>query len=197
MSGEVAHQLPVRFERETTHPINPFLFVMSSAKQQVVALIQDYQQAVYQAVGLLNAKSAREVGFQKQTESPGVYAGYLDDAGHVRYHFHGCGCLITTPAFAVDFDYALEGGCTGIDAWFLFDFLKSNSAIRSKFPLLTSGEQVEQLLEELVQEGLLTKYLYAAHDRRYYVTADIGNPNLPAVTLRRSEEDEAAWNAAG
>lgn len=169
---------------------------MSSAKQQVVELIQDYQTAVYQAVGLLNAKSAREVGFQKQEENPGVRAGYLDDAGQVRYHFHGIGCLITTPAFAVDFDYALEGDCTGIDTWFMFDFLKSNPAIRSKFPLLTSGEQVEQLLEELVQEGLLTKYLYAAHDRRYYVTADIGNPNLPEVMLRRSEEDEAEWNSA-
>jgi hypothetical protein len=169
---------------------------MSSAKQQVVELIQAYQTAVYQAVGLLNAKSEREVGFQKQTERPGVYAGYLDDAGHVRYHFHGFGCLITTPAFEVDFDYAAEGGCTGIDTWFLFGYWKSNAAIRSKFPLLTSGEQVEQLLEELVQEGLLTKYVYAAHDRRYYVTADLGSPNLPAVTLRRSEEDEAEWNAA-
>jgi hypothetical protein len=169
---------------------------MSLAKQQVVALIQAYQTAVYQAVVLLNAKSEREVGFQKQEESVGFRAGYLDDARQVRYQFHGSGCLITTPAFKVDFDYALEGGCTGIDTWFLFDFLESNASIRLKFPLLTSGKQVEQLLEELVQEGLLTKYLYAAHDRRYYVTADIGNPNFPEVMLRRSEEDEAEWNSA-
>ncbi|SFQ83452.1 DUF6896 domain-containing protein [Hymenobacter arizonensis] len=169
---------------------------MPSPKQQVAELIQDYQTAVYKAVSLLNAKSEREVGFQKQEESPGFRAGYLDDARLVRYYFHGIGCHITTPAFEVDFDYALEGGCTGIDVWFMFDFMKSNPAIRLKFPLLTSGEQVEQLLEELVQEGILTKYLYSAHDRRYYLTAAIGNPNLPEVTLRRSEEDEAEWNSA-
>jgi hypothetical protein len=169
---------------------------MPLAKQQVAELIQDYQTAVYRAVALLNAKSEREIGFQKHQESPGVRAGYLDDLRQVRYHFHGIGCYITTPEFEVDFDYALEGGCTGIDAWFLFAFLKSNSFIRLKFPLLTSGEQVEQLLEELTQEGLLTKYLYSAHDRRYYLTAAIGNPNLPEVTLRRSEEDEAEWNSA-
>jgi hypothetical protein len=169
---------------------------MSSAKQQVIALIQDYQTAVYKAVAFLNAHSERNVGFQKQEESLGVRAGYLDDLKQVRYYFHGSGCLITTPAFQVDFDYALEGGCTGIDTWFLFDFLKNNAAIQAKFPLLISGEQVEQLLEELVQAGVLTKYLYSADDRRYYATADIENPNLPQVVLRWSEEDEAEWNAA-
>ena len=168
---------------------------MSSAKQQVAELIQDYQTAVYKAVVLLNAKSEREVGFQKQEESPGVWAGYLDDLRQVRYHFHGIGCLITTTAFVVDFDYALEGGCTGIDPRFLFYFLESNSSIRPKFSLLTSGEQVEHNLEELVQEGFLTKHLYSADDRRYYLTADIRNPNLPEVTLRWSEEDEAEWNS--
>lgn len=169
---------------------------MPLAKQQAAELIQDYQTAVYKAVSLLNAKSERAIGFQKHQESPGVRAGYLDEARQVRYHFHGIGCHITTPAFEVDFDYALEGGCTGIDTWFLLDFLKSNSSIRLKFLLLTSGEQMEQLLEELVQEGVLTKYLYSAHDRRYYLTTAIGNPHLPEVTLRRSEEDEAEWNSA-
>jgi len=96
----------------------------------------------------------------------------------------------------VDFDYALEGGCTGINTWFLFDFLESNSSIRLKFPLLTSEEQVKQLLEELVQERLLTKYLYSADDRRYYLTAAISNPYLPEVMLRRSKEDEDEWNSA-
>jgi hypothetical protein len=110
----------------------------------------------------------------------------------MRCHFYEIGCRITTLAFAVDFDYAVEGGCIGIDAWFLLDFSKTNSAIRPKFPLLTSGEQVEQLLQELVQEGLLTRYLYAPPDGRYYVTADILNffihedffaPHLPLRTL--------------
>jgi hypothetical protein len=136
------------------------------------------------------------VSFQRQEESPGIRAGYLDDLQQVRYHCHGVGCRITTPTFTVDFDYALKGGCTGIDTWFLFDFLKSNAAIRLKFSLLTSGEQVVHLLEELVQEGFLTKYLYASDDQRYYFTADMGNPALPQVTLRWSEEDEAEWNAA-
>jgi hypothetical protein len=169
---------------------------MSSAKKQVITLIQDYQTAVYKAVALLNAHSERNVGFQKQEESLGVRAGYLDDLKQVRYYFHGVGCRITNPALVVDFDYALEGGCTGIDTWFLFDFLKSNAAIRLAFPSLTSGEQVEQLLDELVQDGVLTKYVYSPDDRRYYLTADLGNSTLPQVTLHWSEQDEAEWNAA-
>ena len=68
--------------------------------------------------------------------------------------------------------------------------------MRLKFPLLTSAEQVEQFLQELVHEGLLSKYLYSADDDRYYLTAAIGNPNLPKVMLRLSEEDEAEWNSA-
>jgi hypothetical protein len=82
---------------------------MPSAKQQVVGLIHDYQAAVYRAVALLNAKSEQEKGFQLQQERPGVWAGYLDELKQVHYSFHGAGCLITTPTFKVDFDYAQEG----------------------------------------------------------------------------------------
>jgi len=70
---------------------------MPSAKQQVAELIQDYQTAVYKAVGLLNAKSEREVGFQKHQESPGVWAGYLDEAKQVRYHFQGLAATLLRP----------------------------------------------------------------------------------------------------
>ncbi|WP_188816402.1 DUF6896 domain-containing protein [Hymenobacter cavernae] len=86
---------------------------MPSVKQHVVDLLHDYQATVYRAVALLNAKSQQEKGFQLQQESPGVWAGYLDEVRQVRYRFHGTGCLITTPAFQVD--YAQKGGCTGID----------------------------------------------------------------------------------
>ncbi|UOQ68985.1 DUF6896 domain-containing protein [Hymenobacter volaticus] len=134
---------------------------MPAVKQQVVALLHEYQAAVYQAVALLNAKSEQEKGFQRPEVSPGVRAGYLDALQQVRYHFHGAGCKITTPAFTVDFDYARDGGCSGIDLWFLVDFLESNPAIQAKYPFLTNGEQVEQVLEELVKEGLLTRYWYS------------------------------------
>ncbi|MFD1875548.1 DUF6896 domain-containing protein [Hymenobacter bucti] len=162
---------------------------MPSAKQQVVSLIHTYQAAVYQAVALLNAKSEQEKGFQMQQERPGVWAGYLDELKQVHYSFHGAGCLLTTPAFTVDFDYAQEGGCTGIDPWFLFYFLQSNPAIQANYSLLTSSEQVAQILQELVQEGLLTRYLYSEDDRRYYLMADIQNPDLPTVTLYMPDED--------
>jgi hypothetical protein len=99
---------------------------MSSVKQQVVALLHDYQATVYQAVALLNAKSEQQKGFQKQR------TGYLDDLKQLRYSFHGAGCLVITPTFQVDFDYAAEGGCTGIDAWFLGCFLESNAAVQAK-----------------------------------------------------------------
>jgi hypothetical protein len=162
---------------------------MQSAKQQVLALIHDYQTAVYRAVGLLNAKSEQENGFQLHQESAGYYAGYLDEQKQARYAFHSAGCLVTTPAFKVDFDYGKEGGCTGIDPWFLVAFLKSNPAVQTKYSLLTSGDQVKQLLQELAAEGVLTWDLYAEEDWRYYVTADIGNPNLPTVTLHMPGEN--------
>jgi hypothetical protein len=164
---------------------------MQPAKQQVVDLIHEYQTAVYQAVALLNAKSAQEKGFQRHQQSPGVWAGYLDNAQQVRYHFHGAGCWIATPVFTVDFDYAQEGGCTGLDTWFMVAFLKRNPAIQAKHPLLTSGEQVEQVLQELVVDGFLTKYVYSEHDQRYYVTATIGQPDLPTVTLYPPDEELA------
>jgi hypothetical protein len=165
---------------------------MRAAKQQVINLIHDYQAAVYKAVALLNAKSEQEKGFQMQMESPGYFAGYLDEGKQVRYAFHGTGCLVTAPEFKVDFDYAKEGGCTGIDTWFMFYFLKSNPAIQAKYPLLTSGEQVEQVLQELVKEGLLSRYVYSEDDWSYYLTADIRNPNLPTVTLHMPDEDRAS-----
>jgi hypothetical protein len=162
---------------------------MQPDKQQVVDLIHEYQAAVYQAVALLNAKSEQEKGFQRHQESPGVWAGYLDSAQQVRYHFHGAGCWVTTPFFTVDFDYAQEGGCTGLDTWFMVDFLKKNLAVQAKYPLLTSGEQVEQVLQELVIDGFLTRYVYAEYDQRYYVTAMIGQPNLPTVTLYQPDDE--------
>ena len=145
---------------------------------------------------MLNAKSEKDRGFQQHEESPGYRAGYLDAQQRVRYAFHGTGCLVTMPGLEVDFDYAKEGGCTGIDPWFLVNFLQSNPAIQAQYPLLTSDEEVAQVLQELVKEGALAQYVHSADDRRFYLTADIGNPNLPEVTLRRSEEDEAEWNTA-
>ena len=154
------------------------------------AVRHDYQAAVYQAVALLNAKSGREKGFQRHYNSAGTRAGYLDEVKQVRYSFHGYGCMITTPEFTVDFDYAKEGGCTGIDTWFLFDFLESNPGIQARYPALTSEEQVEQVLQELTQEGLLSKQVYAVDDRRYYVTADLYNPDLPTVTLHWPPDED-------
>jgi hypothetical protein len=156
---------------------------MSSVKQQVVALIHDYQAAVYQAVALLNAKAEQQRGFQKQR------TGYLDDLKQLRYSFHGAGCLVATPAFKVDLDYAKEGGCTGIDAWFLGCFLESNATVRVKYPLLTSREQVQQVLPELVKEGILTQYVYAAYDGRYYLPVDSQRVNPPTLRLHLPDED--------
>jgi hypothetical protein len=164
---------------------------MQPAKQQVVDLIHDYQAAVYQAVALLNAKSAQDKGFQRYQQSPGVWAGYLDNEQRISYYFHGAGCWIKTPVFTVDFDYALEGGCTGLDLWFLVDFLKRNPTIQAKYPLLTNGEQVEQALQDLVVDGVLTRYVYSEYDERYYVTATIGQPNVPMVTLYNPDEELA------
>jgi hypothetical protein len=156
---------------------------MSSVKQQVVALIHDYQATVYQAVALLNAKAEQQRGFQMQR------TWYLDDLKQLRYSFHGAGCLVTTPTFTVDFDYATEGGCSGIDSWFLACFLESNSAMQAKYPLLTSREQVKQVLPKLVKEGLLTQYVYADHDGRYYWPVDSQRVNPPTLRLHLPDEN--------
>ena len=162
---------------------------MPSAQHQVQQLIHDYQAAVYRAVALLNAKSAQEPGFQRHEESPGYRAGYLDAQQRVRYAFHGTGCLVTAPDEEVDFDYAKAGGCTGIDAWFLGNFLQSNPAVQARYPLLTSDEQVAQMLPELVAEGVLTRSVYSADDGRYFLPADLQNPHPPTVTLQMPDQD--------
>ncbi|MFD2721005.1 DUF6896 domain-containing protein [Hymenobacter monticola] len=118
---------------------------MHPVKQQVVRLIHAYQAAVFRAVALLNAKSAQEPGFQRRR------TGYLDAHQQFRYAFHGAGCLVTMPGLEVDFDYAKEGGCAGIDGWFLVNFLEYNPAVRAQHPLLTSGASVEEALLELAK----------------------------------------------
>ncbi len=165
---------------------------MQSIKQQVMALVLDYQAAVYEAVALLNAKSEQDRGFQCRPEVLGVWAGYLDDLRQGHYHFHGIGCRITTPKAEVNFDYACEGGCTGVDPWSLVDFWQSNPAVRASYSLLINEELIEPALQELVSDGVLTQHLYAPDDQRYYLTADIGNPNLPRVTLHLPDEDPEA-----
>jgi hypothetical protein len=173
----------VKSVMESVHSSTFISSVMFSAKQQVTELIQDYQTAVYKAVVLLNAKSKQDCGFQQREESPGCRAGYLDVQHHVRYVFHGAGCLVTMWGTEVDFDYAKEGGCTGIDPWFLMNFLQNNPAIQAKYPSLTNDLEVEQILQELVKDGTLVQHVHSADDQRFYWTADIGNPNLPEVTL--------------
>ena len=70
----------------------------------------------------------------------------MDAQKQGRYAFHGTGCLVVLPKDEIDFDYTKEGGCTGIDRWFLINFLQHNPAVQAQHPLLTSGEEVEQAL---------------------------------------------------
>ena len=74
---------------------------MSSAKQQVAELIQDYQTAVYRAVALLNAKSEKDRGFQQHEESPGYracpYPKLKRPSGHMAGRAFLRGCLSGQP----------------------------------------------------------------------------------------------------
>jgi hypothetical protein len=158
---------------------------MHSVKQQVIRLIHEHQAAVFWAIVLLNAKPEQERGFQRHERSPGLRAGYLNARKQVGYVFHGASCLVTLPGLEVNFDFAKEGWCTGIDSWFLVNFLQDNPAVQAQHPLLTSREQVEQVLLELKQDGMLTRRVYSALDGRYFLTADLGNPRPPTVTCMR------------
>ena len=162
---------------------------MPTVKQQVLELIHAYQTAVFRAVNLLNAKSAQDPGFQRHQESPGTRAGYLDAQQRVRYAFHGTGCLVSMPGCEVDFDYAKEGGCTGLDPWFLLNFLQDNPAVQAQHPLLTSDEEVEQGLRALEEEGVLARHVYSAHDGRYFITAELENLHPPTVTFHLPDQD--------
>ena len=162
---------------------------MPTVKQQVLQLIHAYQATVFRAVNLLDAKSAQEKGFQRREASPGNRVGYLDAHQQVRYQFHGAGCMVILPGCEVDFDYAKEGGCTGVDPWFLLNFLQDNPAVRAQHPLLTSDKEVEQGLRALEEEGVLARHVYSAHDGRYFVTADLGNLHPPTVTLHPPDQN--------
>jgi hypothetical protein len=156
---------------------------MTAEQSQLLNLIADYQAAVAKAAALLNDKARTEPGFQRQQEQPGCYAGYLDEARQIRYVFHGAGCLVAGPEFKVDFDFACADRCDGIDGWFLFDFLRSNAAIKQKYALLTSDDQLKQLLQELEKEHVLTRNVGALDEHLYHLAADMHNPNPPTVIL--------------
>jgi hypothetical protein len=152
--------------------------MMSAEKDQLVALINDYKAAVATAVTWLNAKSAREPGFQARPGSLGSRAGFLDEARLVRYQTHGPGgCWVITPEREVDFNFGPDGRCDGLDTWFVFDFLDSNAAVKAKYPLLTSGEQLVQVFQALEEEGLVAKNVDPSHESTYYLTADLQEPS--------------------
>lgn len=152
---------------------------MKDETQELIALIAEYKAAVKKAVAYLNAKSEKDKGFQVQQESPGHYAGYLDELRRIRYAFHGAGCYVTTDEFKVDFDFGGEARCDGIDTWFLFDFLRSNATVKAKYPLLTSGEQLEQLLQKLEEDQLVMRGVEGSHEWTYYLVTDVHDPNPP------------------
>ena len=156
---------------------------MTAEQNQLLDLITDYQTAVAKAAALLNAKAKKEPGFQMQQEQPGYYAGYLDEARQIRYVLHGAGCRVVGPDFKVDFDFAYADRCDGINSWFLFDFLESNAAIKRKYVWLTGADQLRQFLQELEQEGVLSRNVGALDEHLYYLAADKHNPNPPAVIL--------------
>lgn len=156
---------------------------MTAEQNQLVSLIADYQAAVAKAAAMLNDKARTEPGFQRRQEQPGCYAGYLDEGRQMRYLFHGAGCLVAGPDFKVDFDFAYADRCDGIDSWFLFDFLQSNAGMKRKYTLLTSADQLKQLLQELEKVGVLARNVDTLAGHLYHLAADRHNPNPPTVTL--------------
>jgi hypothetical protein len=156
---------------------------MNAEKNQLLNLLANYQAAVAKAAAWLNARAIKEPGFQRQQEQPGCYAGYLDDARQIRYILHGAGCRVMGPDFKVDFDFAHADRCDGINSWFLFDFLRSNADVKQKYPLLTSADQLIQLLQELEKEEILTRNVGASDEYLHYLAADRHNPNPPNVVL--------------
>lgn len=156
---------------------------MVTEKNQVLNLIADYQAAVAKAANMLNTKAKEQPGFQRQQEQPGRYTGYLDEARQIRYTFHGAGCLVAGPEFEVDFDFALADRCDGINSWFLYYFLESNGSVKQKYALLTSADQVKQLMQELERDGLLFKNVDTLDEHLYYLVVDKHRSNPPNVVL--------------
>ncbi|GAA4042549.1 hypothetical protein GCM10022409_30610 [Hymenobacter glaciei] len=151
---------------------------MDLERHQLLGLIEDYKLAVAKAVGLLNAKSEKEKGFQyARPENTHSSEKYLDDSKENSYMFHGIGCFVTMKELRVDFDFGHERRCDGLDPWFVFDFLESNKSIRDKYPLLLSDTHVRSLLQELAEDGLAVKDAFSSSERTYYLTSDIHNAN--------------------
>jgi hypothetical protein len=133
----------------------------------------DYVATVRKAVFLLNIKSEKNKGFQFER------CGYLDESKEVSYEFHGIGCLIKSKDFKVDFDFGVGGRCDGLDAWFLFAFLRDNEAIKLSYPLLKSGNQIKDLLHDLENHGIVTRNLGYHNEELYYLITDIHKPDIP------------------
>ena len=71
---------------------------------------------------------------------------------NISYFFHGVGCTAEISNLELSFDLTATGEINGIDAWFLFKFLRGNM---EAFPPLKSFDDLKKGLEILKQQGVI------------------------------------------
>ena len=67
----------------------------------------------------------------------------------------------------------------GIDAyfWFLFKFLNETKGLKDKYWLLSSHDQVKQLLHNLENEGVFTRAVGESNETLFYSVTDLYDEN--------------------
>lgn len=115
---------------------------MTIEQKQFVDLIKNYRDEVKKAYKLV----------VRANHSPSQRKGYLDKSLNIQYEYHGLGCLITYPAYSVDFNFGSENG--GFELWFVIGYLKFKE---KDYPLLASlqEEDFKLMLEQLILLNVL------------------------------------------
>jgi hypothetical protein len=94
-----------------------------------------------------------------------------------RYRFHGVGCSIEDSTLSIDFDFGPDGRSDGFDAWRLQTFGEQ----LPEFAFICDLESIENGLEHLRKEGVVTQPHWPPSEHLFYLVPD---ENSTSSTIR-------------
>ena len=118
---------------------------------RLLNLIKDYRECVDECVELLVNKFGDLYFLQEVNQ--GRIPRELEILDRT-YCFHGIGCSVESPEIEVNFDFGPNGRHDGFDAWRLYSYA---TATPEKYPELTDKKAIEDGLQKLKNDGLISK----------------------------------------
>ncbi len=141
-------------------------------RDDILLLIGAYLAAVEEAVSALQAHLGTPSVLLKVRQNPELRRGRIDV--RTSYQFHGIGCRVETNGKALEFDFLPYGKLGGFDVWRLSYFAQE---IAPEFPQLKNEREVETLLTNLANDGLIKPetdwHLFVLTDKGKRLIADL------------------------